>query len=95
MPGLPERPTIDELGHPEANMNSVFGVFAPARTPPEVINRLHEDINRVLAERDVQERLRRLDDLVSPATIAAFADQLRREHAANGRLLKESGIRLE
>jgi len=33
MPGLPEGPTIDELGHPEANMNSVFGVFAPARTP--------------------------------------------------------------
>ena len=95
MPGLPDVPTIDELGHPEANMNSVFGVFAPARTPPEVIQRLHEAINRVLAERDVQERLRQLDYLVSPATIAAFTDQLRREHAANGRLLKESGIRLE
>lgn len=95
MPGLPDVPTIDELGHPEANMNSVFGVFAPARTPPEVIQRLHEAINRVLAERDVQERLRQLDYLVSPATIVAFTDQLRREHAANGRLLKESGIRLE
>lgn len=95
MPGLPDVPTVDELGHPEANMNSVFGVFAPARTPPEVIQRLHEAINRVLAERDVQERLRQLDYLVSPATIAVFTDQLRREHAANGRLLRESGIRLE
>ncbi len=53
-------PTLEELGYAEANLGSVLGVFAPPRTPPEVLSRLNAEINRLLAEKDVQDRLARL-----------------------------------
>lgn len=45
---LPDTPTLAELGLPEANLSSVFGVFAPGATPPAVLERLHAAISQAL-----------------------------------------------
>lgn len=95
LPAFPEAPTFTELGHPDANLSSAFGLFAPARTPPEVQKRLNTEVNKLLADKDVQERLARLDNIVSPASVAQFAAQVQREHEANARVIKEAGIKLE
>lgn len=95
LPGFPDAPTFTELGHPDANLSSVFGIFAPARTPPEGVKRLNAELNKLLADKDVQERLARLDNIVSPSTPDAFAAQLQREHDANARVVKEAGIKLD
>jgi tripartite-type tricarboxylate transporter receptor subunit TctC len=93
LPAFADLPTLDELGYPDANLSSVFGVFAPAHTPPEVQARLNTEINRVLADKDVQARLAKLDNVVSTASTEEFVAQIRREYDANAKVVKEAGIK--
>jgi tripartite-type tricarboxylate transporter receptor subunit TctC len=95
LPNLPQVPTLAELGYPEANLTSLFGFYAPAGTPPDVVRRLNADINKVLAEKETQERLRKLDNVVSSGTPRQFAAVIEREHSANARLVKEANIKAE
>jgi tripartite-type tricarboxylate transporter receptor subunit TctC len=95
LPNMPQVPTLAELGYPEANLISLFGFYAPASMPAEVVKRLNADINKVLAEKDVREQLRKLDNVVSPGTPQQFAAVIAREHAANARIVKEANIKAE
>lgn len=92
---LPEVPTLAELGYAEANLSSVFGLFAPARTPRELQLRINAEFNKLLAAKDIQERLAKLDLVVSAASVDAFAARVRQEHEANARVVREAGIRNE
>jgi tripartite-type tricarboxylate transporter receptor subunit TctC len=92
---LPAVPTMTELGYPDANYSSHFGFFAPAKTPPAALKRLHEEINRSLALPDVAERLTKLDNVVSPQTSEQFAQVVRREYEANAKITAKAGIRSE
>lgn len=92
---LPDVPTLAELGYSDANLNSLFGVFAPARTPKEIQQRLNTEINKWLADKAVQESLTRLDNVVSPATPEAFAARVQHEYEANARVVREAGIKTE
>lgn len=88
-------PTLAELGYPEANLTSLFGVYGPAGTPAPVIQRLNSDINKVLAEKGVQERLGKLDNVVSGGSPQQFAAIIEKDHAANARIIKEANIKAE
>ncbi|MBI5257596.1 MAG: tripartite tricarboxylate transporter substrate binding protein [Burkholderiales bacterium] len=93
LPAVAEVPTFAELGYPEANLNSVFGLFAPGRTPAELQKRINAEVNAVLAQPDVRERLTKLDNVVATGTPEAFATLVQREHEALGRIVREAGIR--
>lgn len=58
-PLLPDVPTWQEEGVPGANVINYWGIVAPAGTPSAVVARLNADVNRVLAQPDVRERLAR------------------------------------
>ncbi|MDB5945999.1 MAG: tctC [Ramlibacter sp.] len=95
LPNLQQVPTLAELGYQEANLTSLFGFYAPARTPPEVVRRLNADIDKVLTDKDVQERLRKLDNVVSSGTPQQFAAIIEKDYAANARIVKEANIKAE
>jgi tripartite-type tricarboxylate transporter receptor subunit TctC len=95
LPAMPQVPTLAELGYPEANLTSLFGFYAPASTPPEVVRRLNADINKLLADKDTQEKLHKLDNVVSTGTPQQFAAIIEKEHAANARVVKEADIKAE
>lgn len=92
---LPAVPTLTELGYPDSNYTSVFGLFAPARTPEAVLKRLHGEINATLALPEVAERLAKLDNVVAPASMEQFAQLVRREYEANAKVVAKAGIRSE
>ena len=92
---MPQVPTLAELGYPEANLTSLFGFYAPASMPPEIVQRLHADINKVLAEPQVQEQLRKLDNVPSLGTRQQFAAVIQKDYAANARIVKEANIKAE
>lgn len=92
---MPEVPTLEELGHAEANLSSVFGIFAPAQTPADVQKRINAEVNRVLADNDVRDQLSRLDNVVSTGSIGQFTAQVEREFDANARIVKAAGVRME
>jgi tripartite-type tricarboxylate transporter receptor subunit TctC len=50
----PEIPTIAEAGVPGFEVGNIYGLFAPAGTPPEITGRLHSDIVKVLALPEVR-----------------------------------------
>ena len=45
-------PTIAESGYPGFEMVAWVGAFVPAKTPPEIVTRLNEELNRILARDD-------------------------------------------
>jgi tripartite-type tricarboxylate transporter receptor subunit TctC len=58
-PLLPDVPTWQDEGVPDANVVNYWGIVAPAGTPAAVVARLNAEVNRVLAQPDVRERLAR------------------------------------
>ena len=56
-PALPDLPTLAEAGVKEFEYAPWYGVFAPAGTKPEVLKRIHEAINKVIADPDVARAL--------------------------------------
>jgi len=92
---MPQVPTLGELGFPEANLTSLFGFYAPASLPREVVQRLNADIDKILADKDVQEQLRKLDNVPSTGTPQQFAAVIEKDYAANARIVKEANIKAE
>jgi tripartite-type tricarboxylate transporter receptor subunit TctC len=95
LPALAAIPTMTELGYPDSNYTSHFGFFAPAKTPEAALKRLHAEINAVLAQPEIVERLSRLDNVVAPSSVAEFAQVIRREYEQNAKVVAKAGIRSE
>jgi tripartite-type tricarboxylate transporter receptor subunit TctC len=91
----PDIPTLIELGYPDSSYTSHFGFFAPAKTPDAALKRLHAEINAALALPEVAERLAKLDNVPAPASMAEFAQVVRRESEQNARVVAKAGIKAE
>lgn len=59
-PQLPNLPTMGEQGHPFRPLGW-HGIFAPAGTPPAVVERIHTEVNRVLATPELQALMARMN----------------------------------
>jgi tripartite-type tricarboxylate transporter receptor subunit TctC len=71
-PLMPEVPTAAEAGVPGVVAVGWNGVFAPARTPPAVVRRVHADVDAILADPAVQARLAELGAEATPTSQEAF-----------------------
>jgi putative tricarboxylic transport membrane protein len=56
-PLAPEVPTMQEAGVPGYETQSLYGLFAPARTPPDTINKIHADVTEIIMRQDVRSLL--------------------------------------
>lgn len=95
---LPDVPTFAESGIAELKdfaVDSWVGLLAPARTPPAVIARLNTELNAVLNDPAVRERLAVLGIDPTPGTPEQFRQQMQRDLAAYGPIVKAAGIKLE
>jgi len=89
---LPDLPTVAEAGVPGYAAVGWFGLLAPAATPKATVARISGDANRVLAERDVRDRMLALGADPSGDTPEQFARFIREDQAKWGKLMKEAGI---
>ena len=92
---LPEVPTLAELGFAQANLVSLFGIFAPAHTPDAVLARLNAEINKALQLPDIRQRLLASDNVPTGGSAATFARQIAAESETNVRIIKAANIRLD
>ena len=92
---LPDVPTIAEQGFPEYELNEWNGVWAPARTPAPVADRLLEACRAALADATVRARLEALGAEAVGTDPAAFAAWLERERALMARLVRDAGITVD
>jgi tripartite-type tricarboxylate transporter receptor subunit TctC len=79
MAALPEVPTFIEAGYPGVEVDSRFGLVAPAATPREVILRLNAAMVKGLAAADVRERYAVMGMETVTTTPQEFSDHLRNE----------------
>jgi tripartite-type tricarboxylate transporter receptor subunit TctC len=92
---LPQVPTTVESGYPGSDYTFWIGLFAPSRTPLDVIERLHADTLRVLLLPEVAGRLEKLGAVAQPMDQRAFADFVHDEIVAAATLIRQAGIRVE
>jgi tripartite-type tricarboxylate transporter receptor subunit TctC len=87
---LPDIPTVSESGLPGFDINSWFGLFAPAHTPPDVIARLNEAVALTLKDPKVMQVLR--DQAAEPVgnSTAAFVSFLQAENSKTINLIQDT-----
>lgn len=91
-PLFPETPTVAESGLKDFDADTYFGFYAPAGTPPAVINRLNAEINKVLSTPAVKERIAALGGEAAPMTPQQFADKAASDSQRFGTLIRERRI---
>jgi tripartite-type tricarboxylate transporter receptor subunit TctC len=94
-PLLPDVPTFKELGYPDIEEYTWVAFFAPAGTPPEIVQKLNDAINRVLQMREIRERLESLTFEPIGGSQQQFADYVRSEVAKWAIVVKQTGAKLE
>ena len=93
---MPELPTFAEAGLPGIEISGWYGVMTRAGVMPELVERLHADITRVLAQSDVVRALAAAGlEVVPPNTPDQFAAHLRAEIAKWAKVVKASGARAD
>jgi tripartite-type tricarboxylate transporter receptor subunit TctC len=91
-PGLP---TIAASGLPGYEADSMFGMFAPAKTPAAIIIRLNQEVGRLLGQADVKERFLNGGIEAAPGTPEQLAALVKNEIAKWGKVIKDAGIRIK
>jgi len=91
-PLLPNVPSIVEAGYPAAVFRFWNGVSAPAKTPPDVVNKLHDITLQALKLPALQEKLAKLGVQPKPMSVEAFAKFVADDMAATAELAKEAHI---
>jgi len=89
---LPDLPTTLEAGYPDSDYNFWIGMLVPARTPRDIVNRLHQETSAVLQLPDVQDRVSKLGAEPMLMTPQQFDAYIRDELRANAALIKAAGI---
>jgi tripartite-type tricarboxylate transporter receptor subunit TctC len=92
---LPNVPSIADAGLKDAAYTFWVGLFAQAKTPKPVLERLHAEVTRVLGLPEVKERLEKLGAAPMPMAQSAFEKFLETETAAAAQLVKSAGIKLD
>jgi len=89
---LPSVPTMDETALPGFEVNSWYGLCAPAGTPAPVLDKVHADLTAVLHMPEIQQRFKELVIEAAPTSREEFAQFIRAETARWARVIKEAGI---
>ena len=93
-PQLPDVPTVAETV-PGYEASALFGMGAPKKTPPEIVEKLNREINAVLAEPDMKKRLIELGGEPLPGTPDAFGAEIAAETQKWEKVVKFSGAKVE
>ncbi len=93
-PSLPEIPTYQEAGIQGLVIEQWLGVFAPAGTPGEIVERLAAEIGKALADPGIAERYAKSALEPVGGTPQQFAALLRADYDKYARLIKDLNIRL-
>jgi tripartite-type tricarboxylate transporter receptor subunit TctC len=91
-PLFPDVPTLDEAGLKGFDADSVFGFYAPAGTPAEVVTKLNREINKILGTQAVKDRISGLGGEVLPITPQEFGAKAAEDSKRFGALIKDRKI---
>ena len=85
-------PTTLELGYANSDTNFWVGMFAPAKTPSAIVERLNYEIIRALDNARMQERFAQIAAEPMKMTPSQFEDMIAQEFVSNSVLAKSIGL---
>jgi len=91
----PEIPTLNELGVTGFDAGAWLGLLAPAGTPKPIVEQLNRALNEILDEPETQKRLLAMGAEILKGTPDQFAAHIKSEHARWGKLVRETGVKIE
>ncbi len=92
---LPDVPTLTELGYKDINVVTWFGLLAPAGTPKDIIARLNAEFNKALQNPELRKKLSNEGAEPEGSTPEKFAALIKEEIPRWGKVVTESGARLD
>ena len=96
IPAIPDAPRLmDVPGFAGFDVAVWLGLVAPAGTPPEILNRIHQEIARVYTLQDVKDKLAGAGIEPVTSTPAEFAAFIRRDAERWSKVIRDAGIKLD
>jgi tripartite-type tricarboxylate transporter receptor subunit TctC len=94
-PALPDMPTLAEAGLPQFEATSWFALFAPKGTPPEITNKLNQEVRKALETPELQKRFADLGGEIQPMSPDELMGYVRAEHEKWAKVVKASGAKVD
>jgi tripartite-type tricarboxylate transporter receptor subunit TctC len=95
-PQLPDVPTIVEEGYPDLTVATWFGLFVPAHTPADVVQRINAEVMQALRSPEVLEKYRKIGvDPVPAHTPAQFGAFVKGEVDRWGKVIRDANVKVE
>lgn len=91
---LPDVPSVAEEGYADFDISFWVGTFAPAGTPPEIVERLNKEIAAVVQEEETKGRLMPQGNILTQSP-SEFIAKIQTELEQNGSLIKSANISVE
>ena len=92
---VPDIPTVAESGVPGFESTTWWGLVAPAKTPASVVGKLSAQIEHILADADVAQRMAAQGSEVQSSTPEGLARFMREESARTRKVIASAGIKSE
>jgi len=89
---IPDVPSVSEAGYPDAVFRFWNGLSVPAGTPKDVVQKLHDVVQKALAQPDVQAKLAKLGVEPANMSVEEFDRFFKDDYAATRQLAKDAGI---
>jgi tripartite-type tricarboxylate transporter receptor subunit TctC len=92
---MPNVPTVAESGVPGFEVTSWQGIFAPAGTPKPIIDKLHDEILKIIAQPEMQERLKGLGMQPTPLTTEQVTAFQKAEVEKWAQVIKAANVKID
>ena len=94
-PFMPDVPTVAEVGYPGYQATNWYTYMAPAKTPKDIVARLHREITKALKAPEVKDLLNKQGLEPAPGSPEELARFIASEDKVWGRVVKEAGIKAQ
>ena len=92
---LPDVPTFIENGVTDFEANSWVALLAPVKTPKAIVDKLNTELNAVLNDPEVREKLTGMGITATPGSADKFGEEMKRDLARYGQVVKAANIKAE
>jgi tripartite-type tricarboxylate transporter receptor subunit TctC len=90
---MPELPTIQEAGLPGYSFDVWYGLFAPAKTPRAIVQKINADTNAFLKAPETRKQFAKANVEPLGGGVKEFESYMREEMARWAKVIREAGIR--
>jgi tripartite-type tricarboxylate transporter receptor subunit TctC len=90
---MPEIATLEEQGFKNASYNFWVGALVAAKTPRDIVNRIHDDLTALVESPEVSEQIKKLGCDPLPMSVKEFEDMIAKEIRENSEIIKKANIR--